>query len=261
MEPLPIKPRRKRKLDPKVIRAGDQVRILNPRFVVRVGYPKVVKDYYAEVEKEFGDHIDRFLGLSHSRPFRGWGDGPDQPADRSRIIRTLAYSKAKQDGFGGKSRSIHLAYDPAFAQQIATVSSVRTAMTGMYGGPYEPEYGSGGLADMKPVRIIEVHGLKGASNFPLALKRGRGLEFPLSHVEKITDENRNQTVSNPLNNNLTSPEEELRILKEAYEYWKTDGTDEEAQESGARDAEEMCQWVLESLREKGYDPTEEDEDE
>lgn len=53
--------------------------------------------------------------------------------------------------------------------------------------------------------------------------------------------------------NPTPHTEEVGILLSALDYWRTDGTDEEAQESDAASAAEMVQRCIESLRELGVD--------
>lgn len=242
MDPLPIKPRRKRKLDPKVIRKGDRIRILTSRMVHRVGYPKTVPDYYGEVEEHLGLQIDKFLNLR--APFAGWGLVDKQPSWRRGIISALAYAKAKEDGFGGKQRSLYFMYEPKYEGKVFTVAGVRTVQTGIYNGPID-DCGFGGLADMKSYRLVEIY------SHDIRPYQKRGPEFLLTEVKKIMpgeDENQ-KPVNKP-----ADPEEELRILKEAYEYWiSEDATDEEAQESGAEDAEEMATWCLDELREKGVE--------
>jgi hypothetical protein len=53
--------------------------------------------------------------------------------------------------------------------------------------------------------------------------------------------------------NKTPRSQEIQILQEALEYWGTDGTDEEAQESGCDTAEDMAQQCREDLFEMGVE--------
>ena len=50
-----------KKLDPKIIRVGDMVRIDNPEMFIRCGYPMSLEDACKEVDELFGDDILRLL--------------------------------------------------------------------------------------------------------------------------------------------------------------------------------------------------------
>jgi len=54
-------PKRKRKLDPKIIRVDDYVRIDNPEMFVRCGYPLSLNDMCKEVEDIFGKVIEDLI--------------------------------------------------------------------------------------------------------------------------------------------------------------------------------------------------------
>lgn len=82
-----------------VIRKGDTVRVLRPRWVKRVGYPLIWTDLVDEVR---GDPRSaealKVLGL------------PDNDLNDERIsdfVRAVARARVKQRGFGGNERSIH----------------------------------------------------------------------------------------------------------------------------------------------------------
>ena len=170
---------RKKTLDPTIIRVGDEVQILAPTPVVRVGYPKVVGDYYVEVEQGIGHRIDEFLGLT--RPWRGAWSAATEPRARRDVIHQLAYARAKLDGFGGPIRSLHLEDAPAYANKKFTVVGVRSVQTGRYfppsGGSYE-DYDGGGLAERVTYRLVEICDGK------LRQVGRRGPEFRTTDVRK-----------------------------------------------------------------------------
>jgi hypothetical protein len=109
----------------KHFRAGDLVAVINRQRVVRVGYPKSVRDYAAELdntamtqwiqalavvaskrghvtEYELGPHLNKLslIQLANST-------GPKRPGWIKMIASVLAYNLAQVDGFGGRERSIH----------------------------------------------------------------------------------------------------------------------------------------------------------
>ena len=94
---------KKPRLDPKVIRPGDRVKILEAKAVQRVGYPKALKEYQREMELEHGSEIGALVG----RIFPACKSAHYSGA-RARIIEELGYIAAKRDGFGGNKRDVFL---------------------------------------------------------------------------------------------------------------------------------------------------------
>lgn len=157
------------KKNPKLIREGDRVRIIIPKVVTRVGYPKAVKDYLDEAEKRYG----KLLRIDMS----DWCAG--------KVLHQIAYGLAKADGFGGRERSLHLEDAPNILGQEFTVSGVRTVQTGRYYPPSgstsyygEYDYEPGGLADMKARRLV--------TGFGWVQFTSDRLEIPVEHLEKLS---------------------------------------------------------------------------
>lgn len=189
---------------------GDKVRIIVPKFVVRVGYPKLVKDYEAEAERRSGPALEeamRAAGVrAYARDSKHW----------KVMVREIAYLMARADGFGGKERAIFWDEKPEYERATATVREIRTVHTGTYRSPwsytnYDGEYesDSGGLRDEVRHRILRVDCLdkdrdveqrvyearvreRMAGNhcdLVPARESWRGWEIPTYHVERV-EENR-----------------------------------------------------------------------
>src|SRR5262245_44977996 len=86
-----------------IIRVGDTVKILTPRIVTRVGYPKSVKDYSEEIREQHRLPVKDLMILAGGR------NVPDGLYKRieTRICHELGYLRAKTQGFGGSERSLH----------------------------------------------------------------------------------------------------------------------------------------------------------
>lgn len=176
-----------------VYRKGDTIRILKPRVVVRVGYPKTVADYLPEQSREMlvaeylleGQTLEHAIALSEvDIAFKLKNLKDPHP----KVAWTAAYLRAKGDGFGGNERTIHfedMTYwhsgqfmrlddpeltltkcDPkAFKPFVEIVVSKRVVKTGTYYPPsggydsysMEYDYECGGLIDMKTHVIIGTH--------------------------------------------------------------------------------------------------------
>jgi hypothetical protein len=146
------------------IRIGDQVRIVTPKVVVRVGYPKAVADYLPVVRERHGAHLDAIFRSDIEPPLQLLS--PELPWPRSKVRRRvemdLAYMLAHEDGFGGRRRELHLEERPELAGQEARVDGLRTVMTGVYapgysnGGWYNDDYEPAALDDRKPHRLAHL---------------------------------------------------------------------------------------------------------
>lgn len=176
------------------IRIDDRVRVLVPRFVTRVGYPRTVKDYLIEVDEELpalDALIGRLIKKPHQTkltllPFTG-----DVLRVRDRIRHDLAYVKAKEDGFGGRERSLHFIELPEFQGTETFVTQLRTVVTGTYysGKPWPQLFGEHGeydppcLINEKRWRLAEVslYRSRTTNNTPLP----RPLMIPVKQLEKI----------------------------------------------------------------------------
>lgn len=158
------------KKNPNIIRLNDRVRIVIPKVVVRVGYPKTVKDYLEAAEGKYGQQLRYDMG--------------DFLAEKA--LRQIAYGLAKTDGFGGRERSLHMEDKPELLGQEFNVSGVRMVQTGTYYPPSgytsyygEYDYEPGGLADMKARRLVtgfSMGYLRVSDSLP---------EIPVEHLEKV----------------------------------------------------------------------------
>jgi hypothetical protein len=130
-----------RKLDPKIIRIGDEVKVINPETFLRCGYPLTKLDLYEETMEKHSDQVD-FL-LSHT----GMHD-PKYHLVKYKIIDALAYGFLKQRRFGGHERKIYTDTWKELHNKIGVVRKIKFVKTGIYnhGGhgldvdDYEPPF-------------------------------------------------------------------------------------------------------------------------
>lgn len=141
-----------------VYHVGDKIRVVIPKFVVRVGYPKQVKDYEDQAQALAGQHLDaamRAAGVgAYSWDSKQW----------KRMVREIAYLIACNDGFGGRERSIHWEERPEYERATGTITSIRTAHTGTYNPPWscqsydgECDGDPGGLINEVRHRILSIN--------------------------------------------------------------------------------------------------------
>ncbi len=125
---------------------GKRVKILNPEFVVRVGYPKQVQDYEQEVVSQYDTKLCQAFGPLWEGHLR------------KRILREVTYTTAKRDGFGGAQRSIHTITNPSLQGKVFEIWSTARCWTGVYyrswgsGEDYEPA----GLGNAEAHVLLEV---------------------------------------------------------------------------------------------------------
>lgn len=138
-------PDKRRAAKSDTIRLCDRVRVVIPKVVVRVGYPKAVVDYLEIARTKYGAQLRHDMG--------------DHLVERA--LHQIAYGLAKTDGFGGNERSLHMKDCPELLGHEFNVSGIRTVLTGTYYPPYEhrdmsglPDYEPGGLTDRKAHRLV-----------------------------------------------------------------------------------------------------------
>lgn len=186
---------KRRKYD-KVLRIGDTAILRDTRRVLRVGYPKALVDYKAELEgiPEVGGKIWELLRAARGKTQDRFQPKFDQAVED--ILWKLAKDRALRDSFGGRERSVHLVDSGTAAGSEVKISSLRSVNTGLYCSPSPSAYDSfngdwdggdtGGLENMKVTRIAEVFLVHGWTIFnQLAGDRRSTLEFPVSHLEKV----------------------------------------------------------------------------
>lgn len=139
-----------------VYRVGDKVRVVEPKFIDRVGYPV----RWDSLVPDFRQHpkMIEAMQLLGMIPV-------DQYTVSGRVALDFAQGCAKAqnrlNGFGGRTRSLHYWHGDfsQWAGMTATINGKRTAKTGQYYAPsggrfmtdygYEYEYENGGLRDEK----------------------------------------------------------------------------------------------------------------
>lgn len=158
---------------PYVIRPGDTVRVVNSKFVRRVGYPLVWFDLVDEVE-------------SDPRTWQAWNVLRGRLAPSTELalvvreklpadfIKAIARQRVAERGFGGRERTLHYCKEPEPSHRVGCmwtadqppdaagmesyVYGARRVKTGTYyppGGDHE-DYWPGGLADMRVHTLIEL---------------------------------------------------------------------------------------------------------
>lgn len=128
-----------------IIRIGDTVKIINPRYIIRVGYPKILTDYIPEVEDKYQDILKNIPREAYNK-----------------VKMALAYAIAVKDKFGGSERSVHFDNALELANKEFQVIDIRYVKTGKYcsggynsggwdgEGDYDPPY----LCDIKCHKIL-----------------------------------------------------------------------------------------------------------
>lgn len=164
------------KRNPNVIWPGDWVEIVDPRVVKRVGYPKSVDDYKVIVRDRFSDQLAAIF--PHTRLISVVAERAQR-----RVIHEIAYMLAKEDGFGGPDRTIHLEERPDLRGRTCQVTEIKTCMTGRYYAPSswrdsygESDFESGGLANQHCHRLLCI-------NTGEWISCGK-IWIPASHVKK-----------------------------------------------------------------------------
>jgi hypothetical protein len=138
-----------KKLNPKIIRIGDKVRILEPNLFVRCGYPLCLDDMRKIVVRDHSGNIENLLklvGEVSSITFLEDNDNPSREFDKIRDV--LAYILLKKKHFGGTRRSIHTEVNEKLRGKIVEVIDIFFVKTGTYSpdsyyswdGEYEPPY-------------------------------------------------------------------------------------------------------------------------
>lgn len=143
MHRLEITPEKKA-TRPERIRKGDRVRVVNPEFFVRCGYPKCLDGESKVVLEKFGGVINGMIWEDASASVR-LRDGHLL----TKVCRELAYARLKASGFGGQERTIHTKRIDDLAGREFVVCGVKFCKTGTYvhggscgeyGEEYDPPY-------------------------------------------------------------------------------------------------------------------------
>lgn len=122
--------KKKSKLDPKIIRRGDVVEIVNPQAFLRCGYPLSLEDGKEYIEKNMNKDV---LGLLNKVA------GKENRFNNStyhKIVKLLAYEYIKSENFGGNERRIFTKEYKDMKGKEALVESIKFVKTGIYNRGY-----------------------------------------------------------------------------------------------------------------------------
>lgn len=124
----------KRKLDSSIIRVGDNIKIIIPEMVERVGYPLtkklIVESMTVEQKSKLYRTIAEIFGLKHYS-----GDSNllfYDTKDDDRLLYAIAGRILKEKGWGGRERKIYTAIDESYRGQVYTVYKKKVVKTGKY---------------------------------------------------------------------------------------------------------------------------------
>jgi len=149
-------------LKPSIIRVSDKVKIINPEFFIRCGYPKSQKSEIEVVKKEFRHVI---LNMICSREKCHSFDIDRHNHLLEKVCREIAYARLRNMGYGGNERKIYTERLEEHKDKTFRVVSIKFCKTGKYyppsgpsGGGYyaEDDYESGGLANEKTHKILHI---------------------------------------------------------------------------------------------------------
>jgi len=145
---------KKSKLDPKIIRIRDRVKIINPEVFIRCGYPLCKADVKEEIYQHYGKFIeDLVYSVSKGNEFLDRNNSSvelfndENRSDRnanSKIMDALVSIRLVAKKFGGNERKIFTkAYDQLKGKTFY-VTGIRFIQTGTYvsgyGGHFSGDY-------------------------------------------------------------------------------------------------------------------------
>ena len=138
------------------IKVGDTVRVVNSRFIERVGYPLV----FTELMPEFEDHPKFFEAMRLLGVVPENADKMPRWAKRDAVVG-LAKAAVRCRGWGGKERRIHYNGRTEWAGELTKVLAKKVRQTGDYFAPWsgqsyegEWDYEPGGLSNMQAHVIL-----------------------------------------------------------------------------------------------------------
>jgi len=149
-----------KKLDPKIIRVGDKVKIINPLVFVRCGYPLCKDDIRPNIIKNYGSIIrDLVYSVSRGDKFMMSDDKGKYPDEtfiqiksnknelsvNYKIIEELTFIQLNSKNYGGTERSIHTELKEKYRGKLFSVIGIKYFKTGNYvngygGYSYDGEY-------------------------------------------------------------------------------------------------------------------------
>ena len=154
------------KKDPRIIRIGDMVKIINPEFFICCGYPMSFRQACEEVKERYKDKIRAFIddvGLISSKDSLQQDQSGPYRRTCAKIVSALAYDYMGKKGFGGGERRIYTKRcEDHLKMQEVEVTNIKFVKTGEYhppSGEYdswnsEYHFESGGLSNETTHKIL-----------------------------------------------------------------------------------------------------------
>lgn len=165
-----------------IFRVGDTCKIIIPKVVRRVGYPKSIdEDYLPAAKVRFGPLIDQLF----ANEFGG------NTVQREKIEREMAYLLAKKDKHGGPVRSVHLEEKPEWADATFFIYDMKSYREGVYVAGSRGSYGYDGYSEPEPPHLDSTGVVRCAigrvsSNSPTIFKASDDMtRIPVAHLEKL----------------------------------------------------------------------------
>ena len=154
-----------KKLDPKVFRYGDTVKIINPEFFVRCGYPLTLEDAKERlVSQKQREMICALLNENYCIDKIGYAEPTiddlsfrdvDSHSFYHKILDEVAYFQLYKARFGGSERKIYTKRLDNLLNHEAVVISKRTVKTGTrVNGYYDEDGGSPPYLSQEKTHII-----------------------------------------------------------------------------------------------------------
>jgi hypothetical protein len=188
------KKKRRRRLDPKIIRVGDIVRVVNPIFFDRCVYENNIKDVTEKVMSECRNEIEEFIlrlaGILKSRPIElGTLNYNLSAVAIYKVARVIAYEIVSKKKIDGAKKMLFIEEYPDYKGQLFMVGSIKQVQTGVYVSryrkyrgfsdeidDYEPAY----LSEVKCHKILSLRDTNGVNWWS-----GNELRIEATNVEKI----------------------------------------------------------------------------
>jgi hypothetical protein len=174
-----------------IIRIGDRVRIVNPEFFVRCGYP-LNKELVLRnnLKQEDVNKIDAFITSFGLNNFYVDLDKSNHIYTRvfDKIADAIAYGLLNKEGFGGRERKIYTEYLEPYKDIVCEVIGRKIVNTGYYrSGGKSYDYYNGGY-DYEPASLEDqqTHIIYTVDLIPNELpSRNLFLEIEKKNLEKI----------------------------------------------------------------------------
>jgi hypothetical protein len=150
-----------------VYKEGDLVKVINPEFVIRVGYPLTLEAALEHCEKTFEKEISSFCysmqeKYSEGKTMLGFNAGYGIKDTRffQETLKAVASHHLRRTRFGGPERTIHTELQEELRNtEPWTVESKRRVKTGIYEPgytDYEGDYTQPFLSDEKTHTLLRL---------------------------------------------------------------------------------------------------------